>query len=155
MHRVFIAINLPEDIKEELVKIQERYFELPCRWTKKENLHITLEFIGNISNEELKRIFEDVQHRMLNIPAFEVELDKISYFPDGNLPKYIFATGEKYHITLARISQWGWRKINPEDRPDVSEKINLKFKVNSVEVMESFLKKGGSEYRVLKSFKLC
>jgi 2'-5' RNA ligase len=37
-HRVFIAINLPENVKNKLSSYQEKWPELPIRWTKKENL---------------------------------------------------------------------------------------------------------------------
>ena len=58
------------------------------------------------------------------------------------------------HITLARISSWEWRGIEPEERPEISEDIDLTFTVETIEVMESELKKGGPVYTVLESFKL-
>ena len=57
-HRIFIAINLPEDIKKKLTDYQAKWLELPCRWTKKENLHITLMFLGYLSDEELLEILK-------------------------------------------------------------------------------------------------
>ena len=53
MPKTFIAINLPEDIKEKLAEYQESWSELPIRWTKKENLHITLEFLGYLTEQKL------------------------------------------------------------------------------------------------------
>ena len=55
-HRIFIAINLPEKIKNELEKIEKETAELfpketsrgLVRWLKKDNLHITLLFLGYI-----------------------------------------------------------------------------------------------------------
>ncbi|MBI3631767.1 MAG: hypothetical protein HY219_02785 [Candidatus Staskawiczbacteria bacterium] len=55
------------------------------------------------------------------------------------------------HITLARISGWEWRKIEPEERPEVNENIDFIFTVESIEVMESVLKKGGPEYTIIES----
>jgi 2'-5' RNA ligase len=55
------------------------------------------------------------------------------------------------HITLGRIRSWEFRQIEPEERPEVNEEINLSFEVNSIEVMESQLKRGGAEYAVLES----
>ncbi len=64
--RVFIAINLPEDIKNELISFQKKWPNLPCRWTKKENLHITLLFLGHLNEEELlKDEKENAEHLML------------------------------------------------------------------------------------------
>ena len=50
--RIFIAINLPEDIKRELAAYDQKWSDLPVRWTEKENLHITLEFLGYLTDEE-------------------------------------------------------------------------------------------------------
>ncbi len=55
------------------------------------------------------------------------------------------------HVTLGRIKEWEFRRIEPEERPEVNEEISLNFEVNSIEVMESDLKRGGPEYSILES----
>ena len=65
-----------------------------------------------------------------------------------------FLTGKKGispHITLCRIKQWQWKQIEPEERPQIESDIDIKFDVNSIEVIESRLKRGGAEYTVLES----
>lgn len=58
------------------------------------------------------------------------------------------------HITLGRINQWEFRRIEPEERPEIDEEINLSFEVSSIEIMESRLKRGGAEYTTLESVPL-
>ncbi len=58
------------------------------------------------------------------------------------------------HITLGRIKEWQWRKIEPEERPDIEKEINLKVNVDSIEIMESQLKRNGPEYIIIESLKL-
>lgn len=152
-HRIFIAINLPEDIKKKLENYQSKWPELPIRWTKKENLHITLEFLGYITDEELLKTFQNTKELALKHKPFFITLNKICYGPpssstENRIPKMIWITGEKCqefnllpHITLGRIRTWEFRQIELEERPEVSEEINLTFEVNSIEVMESELKK--------------
>lgn len=55
------------------------------------------------------------------------------------------------HITLGRLKQWEFRAIEIEERPEVNEEIDLSFEINSVDVMESHLKRGGPEYTILES----
>ena len=55
------------------------------------------------------------------------------------------------HITLGRIKAWEWQRIEPEERPDVSREIDLGFEINSIEVMESQLKRAGPDYTILHS----
>jgi len=70
----------------------------------------------------------------------------------------IWATGEKIkefnlfpHINLGRIKTWQFRQIEPEERPEINENINLSFEVNSIEIMESRLKRTGPDYTILES----
>lgn len=158
-HRIFIAINLPEEVKKELSYYQEKWPELPIRWTKKDNLHITLEFLGYIADEEILRVCQNVRELALKYKPFSITLNKICYGPPNKKPpRMIWAIGGKVkefdllpHITLGRINAWEWRKIEPEELPQVEEDVNLTFEVNSIEVMESVLKRGGPEYIKLES----
>ncbi|MBI2450685.1 MAG: hypothetical protein HYV47_04100 [Candidatus Nealsonbacteria bacterium] len=161
-HRIFIAINLPEDIRKELAGYQLKWPELPCRWTRPENLHITLEFLGYITDDEILTILQNTKELALKHESFTINLNKICYGPPDKMPpRMIWAVGRKNeefnfipHITLARIKTWAWKQIEPEERPEVNEEINLSFDVNSIELMESELKRGGPQYTILESFLL-
>lgn len=161
-HRVFIAINLPENIKKELAAYQNKWPELPARWTKPDNLHITLEFLGYVQDEEILEILKNTKEKASKHESFEVKLTKICYGPPGKIPpRMVWATGEKIkefdlvpHITLARVKTWQWKQIEPEERTEVDEQINFSFEVNSIEVMESALGRGGPKYTILESFPL-
>ena len=186
-HRIFIAIILPGGIKKGLAEYQKKWPELPIRWTKPNNLHITLDFIGYIGNDELLDICKIVKEAAFKQPPFLINLTKICYGPpnDKKTPKMIWAIGEKSkefaslrdnlerslsnsenasfsaenrafssHITLGRIKQWEWKQIEPEERSIIDEDITLNFSANSIEVMESILKKKGPEYVILESHNL-
>ena len=58
------------------------------------------------------------------------------------------------HITLGRLKQWEFRAIEPEERPEVNEEIDLSFEVSFIDIMESRLKRGGAEYAILESIPL-
>ncbi len=178
-HRVFIAINFPEEIRKKLTEYQKKWPELPIRWTSPKNIHITLVFLGYLSDEELVEICKVAKEVVLKHTPFDVNLTKICYGPtDKQPPRMIWAIGERSeefaslkenldkslmvsenrdffpHITLGRIKKWEWQRIEPEERPEVSEEINLSFPVESIEIMESVLKRGGSEYSILESASL-
>ena len=161
-HRIFIAINLPEEVKKELRILQAKWPELPCRWTKPENLNIALEFLGYVNDEDLPEVFQRAKERAGGKKPFSIKLNRVIYGPPAKMPpRMVWVTGEKIeefhlvpHITLGRIRTWQWRRIEPEERPEVEEQIDLIFNVSSIEVMESRLKRGGPEYTVLDSFSL-
>ncbi len=190
--RIFIAINLPEDIKKKLVDCYSKWPELPCHWTKKDNLHITLMFLGYLSAEELLDVCKIANEVARRYQSFSINLNKICYGPPQQRkfgaeqapkkpPRMVWAEGEESkelgklqkdledsllstspkslkpearpyvsHITLGRIKTWEWRQIEPEERPEIDEEINLSFEVGSIEIMESQLKRGGAEYAILE-----
>lgn len=93
-HRVFIAINLPENIKKKLTDYQLKWPELPCRWTKKENLHITLAFLGYLTDEELFEVCKITKEVALRHEPFFINLNKILYGPPKKPPRMIWIEGE-------------------------------------------------------------
>jgi 2'-5' RNA ligase len=130
--------------------------------------------------EELPEIIETVERIVKKHQSFKINLKDISYGPKEKSPKMVWANGENSselgelqaelekellkvrepdnrftpHITLGRIVQWQFNKIEPEERPDISKDISLSFKVDSIDIMESELKKGGARYTVLESIPL-
>ncbi|MFH1968180.1 MAG: RNA 2',3'-cyclic phosphodiesterase [bacterium] len=183
-HRVFIAINLPEDIKKALSKYGEKFAELPAKWITKDNLHVTLVFLGDLTDQEIVDVCSIVGEVARLHSSLSVNLNKVLYGPTNKMPpKMVWAEGEKSeelaelkndlqeelleavnfrpekkgftpHVTLARIKEWEFKKIEPEERPEVNENIDLVFTVESIEVMESVLKKGGPVYGILESREL-
>lgn|SRR3989344_4969486 len=197
-HRIFIAINLPGDIKKYLSGFEKKWPELsrsqsdrgssiesgPAKWVSQDNLHITLVFLGDLTDVELGEVCIIAKEVAERHNSFDINFNKVSYGPlDKIPPKMIWVSGEKNkelsllkkyleelllekvrfkpeersfspHITLARISTFLWRQINPEERPDVNENIELNFTVESIEVMESELKRGGPQYIIIESYSL-
>jgi len=183
-HRVFIAINLPNDIKKELVFYAKKWPEFPAKWTGKDNLHITLEFLGDLTDQEVSDVCSAAKEVAKTYNSFCIDLKKILYGPPRKMPpKMIWVEGEKSeelsglkneleeellekinfrpegrgftpHITLARINEWEFKKIEPDERPEINEEIDLTFSVETIEVMESELKRGGPAYTVLESCEL-
>ena len=162
---------------------QSKWPNLPIRWIKPENLHLTLIFLGYLSDEELLEVLKITREVALRNQPFSINLIKVCYGPPKKMPpRMVWAEGKKSeeleklqkdlenslfaasikgleretrpytpHLTLGRIRQWEFRQIEPEERPEISEEMNLSFEVNSIEVMESQLKRGGAEYVVLES----
>ncbi len=197
-HRIFIAINLPEDIKRELAKYEQKWPELPARWTNKNQLHITLEFLGDLTGQELAEVCKVANEVARRHKSFSVSLGKVCYggrseakptflevgLASPQVPRMVWVEGEKSdnlkdlkedlveclkkemrfrpegrqgftpHITLARINEWQFKSIEPEERPEINEDIDLTFSVESIEVMESELKRGGPVYTILESCEL-
>ena len=58
------------------------------------------------------------------------------------------------HLTLARFHVTQFRQMEPEERPEIAQEISFSFPVETIELMESKLKRSGAEYTILQSFVL-
>lgn len=183
-HRIFISIAVPGDVKKYFSKYQQQLPDLPATWTPPDNMHITLVFLGDLTDEEMGEVCMIAKAVAADHEGFEVTLTGIGYGPDEKLPpRFIWAMGEKSaglsalkrdledaflekinfkpdirisapHITLARISTFAWRQIEPEERPAVAKEMSMTFLVESIDVMESELKKGGPQYTLIETLEL-
>jgi 2'-5' RNA ligase len=95
LHRVFVAINISEKIKNYLCAAQDRYLELPARWARPENLHITLVFLGNTSDQEVIDVCDTVREIANRHDPFDLTLDRICYGPPGKAPRMVWVNGAK------------------------------------------------------------
>ena len=93
LHRIFLAINLPESLKEEMLQVKDKLPEIPCRWTSKENLHFTLVFLGNTSDKELEEVLLLAKGVGVRHKKFSIILSRIQYGSSRNVPRMIWAVG--------------------------------------------------------------
>ena len=178
LHRIFIAINLPESVKTELFSYQKKWPGLPARWIKPENMHITLVFYGNASDKEVEEIATTAKDIAKKHKTFTLKLSNIVYGPTTSQPRMLWAAGEtskellslqkdlgtalgrlekrefSLHLTLARFREWEFQRMEAAERPEVNEEISLEIPVHSIEIMESTLKRGGAEYTICESISL-
>jgi len=175
--RLFFAINFSQNLKLELSKILQK-FDLPVRFTALENLHLTLLFLGNIEEKNIPEILNAAQKALLDIPAFNLEFNKIVLSPGSrmiwllgkqnrvlsslyeNLKKEISALNLKIkldnrpykaHATLARIKFPQRKEVFKKWKNLAFEK---KLAVRSIELLESKLLKNGAKYKIIKKFPL-
>ena len=93
-HRVFIAINFPKGIKEKLYQAKNEYSDLPCKWTRKDNLHLTLLFLGNPNDEEVLETCKVVREIGEKHNPFALKLNQIAFGPPKKMPpRMVWANG--------------------------------------------------------------
>lgn len=80
--RTFVAINFPDVLKNEIQDIQNtiKPFTKTARWTRKENLHLTLKFLGEIDNSGKETAIKAIQMACEDLKPFEIVFDKLGYF---------------------------------------------------------------------------
>jgi 2'-5' RNA ligase len=82
MLRLFLAVDLPDPVRRQVAALFDP--ATSARWTKPEQLHITLRFMGKTPEEALpgiRRRLSEIRH-----PAFELSLGGAGIFPEGAHP---------------------------------------------------------------------
>ncbi len=176
--RLFFAVTLPEHIKEEAANLAKIKEENIWRWTTKENLHLTIVFIGYATEEQLPQIIEAGQYAVEDFQSFILKCKEISYGPEMqkrmiwlNLEKNEFLLQLKIklekalesngidfqeenrefkpHITLARLKFGADRPMEQIKKPYLKD-----FPVEEIVLFSSSLKKAGAEYVQIQRFVL-
>jgi 2'-5' RNA ligase len=87
MARLFIAIDLPDDVKKEISAIRS---DLPgARWVSEHQLHLTLRFVGDTDDALLGNLKE--QLGAIDFPSFSMSLEGVGYFPGRGVPRILWA----------------------------------------------------------------
>jgi 2'-5' RNA ligase len=90
--RAFIAIDLPEPLRAALGEAQQA-FRSACRdarWTRPEGIHLTLKFLGEISDAQTKQVVEALT-QIGPLEPFLVEVQGFGFFPQVHRPRVFWA----------------------------------------------------------------
>lgn len=102
--RAFIAIDLPDPLRAALGEAQQA-FRSACRdarWTRPEGIHLTLKFLGEISDAQTKQVVEALA-RIGPIEPFTVEVKGFGFFPQAHRPR-VFWAGVEAPPALAELA---------------------------------------------------
>jgi 2'-5' RNA ligase len=181
MIRLFVSLNIPLEIRESIMLFRKEAFsgEESNKWEPKEKLHITLKFIGEIQENLLKKISEELTF-IENYPIFECSLNNFGFFVLRGIPKILWIgvnAGEKIyslvdeinvrlkkfsvqpekkafksHITLLRLKgNPGENFINSFQKFSVPA---INFRADEISLMQSQLLPLGSRYKEIKKYNL-
>jgi len=102
--RAFVAIDLPEPLRAALAQAQQT-FRSACpeaRWTRPEGIHLTLKFLGEVSDAQLKQVVEALAN-LGALKPFPVDLKGFGFFPQTQRPR-VFWVGVEAPPELADLA---------------------------------------------------
>jgi len=161
--RLFIAVEIPENISSEFRKIQESIKQEGIKLVKQ--FHLTLKFLGEVKEEDIEKIKSDLQQ--ISFEPFDAVLNGLGAFPSirhinsiwiglepenkiEELAKKIDPqeTRFKAHVTLGRVKFM-------KNKQEFVEKLNkikvpkLSFKIDKIKLIKSTLTKEGPIYETI------
>ncbi len=172
--RLFLAIDIPEEIKEEISKFQGQLKMKGIKLVEKENLHITVKFLGEIDEETLKEIL----NLDLSIQPVKIKLKTLGTFPNSNYIRVIwigvynenlieifkevdkklsnlgFKREGEYvpHLTIGRV-KFIDNKKKLKDRIEKYKDVDFgEFEAQHIKLYKSTLTPNGPIYEVIKEW---
>ncbi|KKQ23173.1 2'-5' RNA ligase [Candidatus Wolfebacteria bacterium RIFCSPLOWO2_01_FULL_38_11] len=94
--RLFIAINLPENIKDkiqEILKASPAYYDDHIMFAKPENWHLTVSFLGYQPEEAINKIIESIKDTAKKFQNPLIEFEKIIWGPLNKPPRMLWMLG--------------------------------------------------------------
>ena len=179
--RVFIAIDVPDEIRQRLAAMQDRLRQAStaARWVSADSVHITLKFLGEI-NEKRREEIDDALTG-LSWKPLSIAVRGIGFFPGKRSPRVLWAGVQcptmeglanevdsrlvragfdsenrafRAHLTLARTKELRLENaLVKAAEPFVDTEFGM-FQADRVNLYQSTLKPGGSLYTKLKEYPL-
>ena len=185
LHRIFVAVPLDENLRDAILDLQ-RHLEgagAVARWTRREQLHFTLRFLGEISLAQVARVKVAAREAAGRIGPFTVTLQGLGAFPSLHRPQVVWAGVEegkeplqalagrlqealarqrfpdeprpfRPHLTLARVkSTRNWGELVRALSAFKDEGIGTQ-QIDTLVVFESHLTPKGPQYTPLEEVRL-
>ncbi len=174
--RAFFALPLPDSVSDKIVgSLEQVKKKFPgIKWVGKNALHITVQFLGDIDEEERKSCIELLEDPSLERTPISARYGGVGRFPHAGRPRVFYCMIHKGyeecvalynvvssllpssiktdtkpftpHITLGRVK----RGVKPPYRDEVEpffDDVKGEFQIERIVLFESILKPQGAEYR--------
>lgn len=92
--KVFIGIEIPTEIKRQLWGVSEslQKFGYPIDWVSQEKLHVTLVYLGYLTEERLDKVVTILQETGPEFSPFTGKMGELGAFPSIKHPRVIFVS---------------------------------------------------------------
>lgn len=90
--RLFVAINLPGEVKHEIWKVTEplRVRAYPVRWVAPDSIHLTLKFLGPVQSYRESAVVDALEHAVQGARRFILPLGGFGAFPSTEHPRVLW-----------------------------------------------------------------
>jgi 2'-5' RNA ligase len=105
MARTFIAVELDPAVRaraEELIGIL-RSAGADVKWVEAENLHLTLQFLGEVPEAEIAAVCKAVEKGAAQMQPFDLEVRDAGAFPNSNRPRTLWIGAKSGSDQMAQL----------------------------------------------------
>nr|AMK59380.1 2'-5' RNA ligase [uncultured bacterium UPO57] len=176
MYRLFVSLSLPEVVLDALAQLQSGL--KGARWLAEDQLHLTLQFIGEVDRHGLEECASALAS--VSAPAFELRLSGCGFYGDKR-PRVLWVGAAPCPALMhlqSKIATALARAGHPGDRRKFSAHVTIArlngvsqesaaafaamhglfscgpFPVTEFHLVRSLMGKEGSHYETLQSYRL-
>lgn len=117
--RLFVAINLPEELRTNLAKL--RTSDEMVRWTLANQIHLTLKFLGDVDSASLGDLEVALRRGCRGAKPLNMEAVGVGTFPNLRRPRVLWVGLEGDLVPLAALQERIRHETEawclPEDKP--------------------------------------
>jgi RNA 2',3'-cyclic 3'-phosphodiesterase len=92
--RLFVAIAVPDAVREEILRVQRELQPLMprgvVRWTKPEQFHLTLRFLGDVSSNRVTGLQDSLRAVCSCTSPLNLRAQGVGFFPKARSPRVIW-----------------------------------------------------------------
>lgn len=93
-YRTFIAVEIPRDLRQRIVehigRLRGELPELRASWSRIDNLHLSLKFLGNVLPGDIPKLSQAVARAAQTVSQFEITVSGCGTFPPRDRPKVLW-----------------------------------------------------------------
>jgi len=107
--RLFVAVAIPEAVKAKMEEAQEELRravpEHGVRWTRREQFHLTLKFLGDVEAARVEALGEAIRAACLGFGALHLRVERVGFFPERGYPRVVWTGVKDQGEKLPRLQQ--------------------------------------------------
>ena len=107
--RLFVALPVPAAVKEGIREIQRHLRGMlpgaTIGWTRPEQIHLTLRFLGRVPMDQLDLVNTAVKNACVDISSFEMTAAGVGVFPGKHKPRIIWLGVQERSGALASLHE--------------------------------------------------
>src|ERR1039457_4360524 len=107
--RLFIAVTIPEKVKarieEAQAELRRALPERSVRWTKREQFHLTLKFLGDVDAPRVEAMGDTLRTPCQGFSTLRLRAQGVGFFPDLRIPRVAWVGINEQSDQMPRLQQ--------------------------------------------------
>ena len=128
--RTFLALPLDESIIEKLADARRSLSSAGARvrWVAGENLHLTIKFLGDVTDEQLPEVCRVAEESARQVEPFEFSVSSVTSVPQAGAMRMVWVgideptglLGKLHELLEQAYAEMGFEKENRSFRPHLT-----------------------------------